>query len=526
MIQNKDAYQYIGDDEYLVYVRVSTDRDEQVSSVENQIAICRYWLEQNGFKWREEAVCKDEGISGTVLVEREAMQYILEQARQKKIKMVVFKSLSRLARDIKDALDIRDTLHEHNVRIISIEEGLDSMTVSKNDMRFEMSSLFNEQYSRMLSVNIAGVLAQKVRQGGHIGKVPFGYVRVRDAERQVSRLQIKEDEARIIRQIFAWRVHGYGYKMITYMLNNPARRIPTQPMYIDLDEEIPSPTGKKWQMTTVQRIVQNPTYCGDFILNQYRKEKIRGRRKQIRNPKDKWTIFRDHHPAIVSRDVWEKANDTYAPHRGRRITPWNEFRGIVKCAECGSNMVIVQSYKHKKDGSRTEWAYLKCSRYRRGGKDLCVNHDPIQYHEFRQAIIDRLIELSNSMTFDFESQHEKLFESRVKALENSLEQLEQRKKNLLDLYLDQLIDKSEFEQKRHEIEQEIVRTREKLKTMSVRENAEKQVRNIQEAFEALKNQDQDLHHVFTTLIERIDIHPDGSLDIRYHFENISSNVLQ
>lgn len=526
MIQNKDAYQYIGDDEYLVYVRVSTDRDEQVSSVENQIAICRYWLEQNGFKWREEAVCKDEGISGTVLAEREAMQYILEQARQKKIKMVVFKSLSRLARDIKDALDIRDTLHEHNVRIISIEEGLDSMTVSKNDMRFEMSSLFNEQYSRMLSVNVAGVLAQKVRDGGHIGKIPYGYERFRDNDKRITYLRINEEEARVVRQIFAWKVAGYGLKNITYMLNNPAKRVPTQPMYIDLDEVILSPTGKKWQMTSVQRIIQNRTYCGDFVLNQYRKEKIRGRRKQIRNPQDKWNIFYDHHPAIVPREIWEKANDINHPLKGKKITPWNEFRGIVKCAKCGSNMVILQSYKYKKDGSRTIWAYLKCSQYRRGGYELCVNHAPIEYKEFRQAIIDRLIELSNSMTFDFESQHEKLLESRVRALENSLEQLEQRKKNLLDLYLDQLIDKSEFEQKRHEIEQEIVRTREKLKTMSVRDNTEKQVRNIQEAFEALQNQDQDLYHVFTTLIDRIVIHQDGSLDIRYHFDDIRSQSLQ
>src|SRR5690606_7871536 len=294
----------------------------------------------------------------------------------------------------------------------------------------------------------------------------------------------------------------------------------------DLDEVILSPTGKKWQMTSVQRIIQNRTYCGDFVLNQYRKEKIRGRRKQIRNPQDKWNIFHDHHPAIVPREVWEKANDINHPLKGRKITPWNEFRGIVKCAKCGSNMVILQSYKYKKDGSRTIWAYLKCSQYRRGGLDLCVNHAPIEYREFRQMIIDRLIELSNNLNFDFESQHEKLLESRVRALENSLEQLEQRKKNLLDLYLDQLIDKSEFEQKRHEIEQEIVRTREKLKTMSVRDNTEKQVRNIQEAFEALQNQDQDLYHVFTTLIDRIVIHQDGSLDIRYHFDDIRSQSLQ
>ena len=83
---------------YGVYVRVSTDRDEQVSSVENQIDICRNWLERNGFKWDEKRVFKDEGISGTLFVDRPSIQLLLQKAKAKEINMVVFKSISRLAR--------------------------------------------------------------------------------------------------------------------------------------------------------------------------------------------------------------------------------------------------------------------------------------------------------------------------------------------------------------------------------------------------------------------------------------------
>ena len=74
---------------YAVYVRVSTDRDEQVSSVENQIDICRNWLERNGFKWDEKNVFKDEGISGTLFVDRPAIQLLLRKAKAKEIDMVV-----------------------------------------------------------------------------------------------------------------------------------------------------------------------------------------------------------------------------------------------------------------------------------------------------------------------------------------------------------------------------------------------------------------------------------------------------
>ncbi|MBO8172464.1 MAG: recombinase family protein [Bacillaceae bacterium] len=501
----------MGDDEYATYIRVSTDKDEQISSVENQLAICRYWLEQNGFTWNERSVYKDEGISGTVLLDRLAMQRILEKAKKREIKMVVFKSLSRLARDMKDALDIKEILHGHNVRIISVEEGYDSFMVSKNDMRFEMSSLFNEQYSRMLSVNIAGVLAQKVRNGDHIGKIPYGYDRIN------KKLVIKDEEAKVIKQIFKWKQEGFGYKSIAKMLNNPEVRPHSSSLLIP-DKPIPSSTGGKWQVTSIQRIVNNPLYCGDFILNQYRKEKVGGRKKQIRNPKDKWVIFRDHHPAIITRDLWNEVNNS-SPHKGKKITPWNEFRGLIKCSECGSNMVIVQSWKRKKDGSKTIWAYLKCSQYRRGGTDLCVNHAPIQYKDFREFIINQLIEKGKLIALNIESDFEAQRKGKLKTLKRKVERLELKKKDLLDLYLEKVIDRNEFLHKRDEIEEEVNKTKEEVYMLEREEDSQAQIKNIKEAFKVLENQNQDLYEVFKTLIKRIIIHPDGTIDIEYSFQN-------
>lgn len=183
---------------YAVYVRVSTDRDEQVSSVENQIDICRNWLERNGYEWNEESVFKDEGISGTVFLDRPAIQLLLDKTKKGEIEMIIFKSISRLARDLKDSLEIRETLLAHNVRVISIEEGFDSFKVGKNDMVFELWSLFAAQYSRTLSSSISAALAAKVRRGEHIGKIPFGY------DRPNQKLVINEEEAKVVRRIFHW----------------------------------------------------------------------------------------------------------------------------------------------------------------------------------------------------------------------------------------------------------------------------------------------------------------------------------
>ena len=88
-------------------------------------------MERNGFEWDEQCVYKDEGISGTLFTDRPAIQLLLRKAKLKEINMVVFKSISRLARDLKDSLEIREVLLAHNVRIISVEEGYDSVKAGK-----------------------------------------------------------------------------------------------------------------------------------------------------------------------------------------------------------------------------------------------------------------------------------------------------------------------------------------------------------------------------------------------------------
>ncbi|MDF9479479.1 recombinase family protein [Bacillus cereus] len=483
---------------YAVYVRVSTDRDEQASSVENQIDICRNWLERNGFNWDEKRVFKDEGISGTLFVDRPSIQLLLQKAKAKEINMVVFKSISRLARDLKDSLEIREVFLAHHVRIISVEEGYDSIKAGKNDMAFELWSLFSAQYSRTLSSSITAALAVKVRRGEHIGKVPYGY------NRENQKLMINEEEAQVVQMMYKWYLEGWGYKKITNELNRLG---------------IKSKTKKNWQMTSVQRILQNPIYKGTFILNQYTSVKVGGKKKQIRNPKEKWFVFSNHHPKIVEEEIWNQANRKKNNKNKTKITAWNEFRNLAKCAVCGSNMVIVQSHLKKKDGERTEWKYLKCSQYRRAGKHGCVNHVPIQYGDFRQFIINLLVEKGEFVTLRLQNTVEKGQEKKIKKLQQLMSINQQKKKALLDLYLEELINKEEFEKKRHDLEAEITKTNHELLVLQNSDAVQINIKTIKQAFEQLQCQEKDLIHVFQTLIQKVSIHQDGTVDITYTFEN-------
>ncbi|MEM5604246.1 hypothetical protein AAHB51_05605 [Bacillus cereus] len=108
-------------------------------------------------------------------------------------------------------------------------------------------------------------------------------------------------------------------------------------------------------------------------------------------------------------------------------------------------MVIVQTHFRKKNGERTEWKYLKCSQYRRAGEHGCVNHVPIQYREFRRFIIDLLVKKGENITLQLRSNVEEGQERERKKLKQILKINEQKKKSLLDLYLEAIINKEEFE---------------------------------------------------------------------------------
>ena len=182
-------------------------------------------------------------------------------------------------------------------------------------------------------------------------------------------------------------------------------------------------------------------------------------------------------------------------------------------------MTIVQSHLLKKNGERTEWKYLKCSRYRRAGKHGCVNHVPIQYCDFRQFIIDLLVKKGESVTLKLQSNVEQGQEKKIKKLKQIMNVNEQKKKSLLDLYLEEIITKEEFEKKRNDLEAEITKASHELFILQQNDVVQINIKTIKEAFEQLQQQGQDLIHVFQTLIQKISIHQDGTIDIIYTFES-------
>ena len=483
-----------------MYVRVSTDKDEQVASIQNQIDICRYWIEKNGFEWDEDAVYKDEAVSGTEWFKRQAIQLILAKARKRELDTVIFKSIHRLARDLRDALEIKSILLGHGVRLVTIEEGYDSYYEGNNDMKFEMYAMFAAQYPKTMSVSISAAMNAKVRRGEYNGgRVPYGY-RVVD-----QKYVIDDEESENVKELFDLYNQGLGYLKVALYMNDKGLR------FID---------GKLWSDYHIRHIINNPFYVGDYIAQKYTKVKVDGRRKQTVNPKEKWVVYKNHHPAIIERDLWDKIHSFEKKEKNRtkrRVSVDNELRGLVYCAHCGQPMKAEAVKKTQRDGV-IKYVYMRCSKYRRTGGRECVKHVPLYYNQVRKLIVEKLKEKEQDLDEQISGGHKNKNKQKISKVNKEIKEWERKKEKLLDLYLDgQNISKEVFTQRDKKIDKIIREKNMELLKLNSLEEQIKEDNATKKAFDLLKNSE-NLYECFNTLIKRIDIKQNGVLDIYYRFE--------
>ncbi|MCR6846289.1 recombinase family protein [Bacillus sp. IBL03825] len=478
---------------YAVYVRVSTDRDEQVSSVQNQIDICRYWLEKNGYEWDSNAVYFDDGISGTAWLERHAMQLILEKARRNELDTVVFKSIHRLARDLRDALEIKEILIGHGIRLVTIEENYDSLYEGGNDIKFEMFAMFAAQLPKTLSVSISAAMQAKARRGEFIGKPGFGYDVVD------KKLVINEKEAEVVREIFNLSKNGFGFKKIARILNDKGS-------YTKL--------GQLWSHTTIGKVLKNRKYKGDLVLNSYKTVKVDGKKKRIYTPKERLTITEDHYPAIVSKELWSAVNkDRTTSKKKTKQDMRNEFRGMLFCNHCGEPIIAKYSGKYAKKDKK-EWVYMKCSNHVRFNR--CVNFDPIHYDELREAIIYRLKQQEKELEIHFNPKIREKRKDKSMEIKKHIKLLKDKKEKLIDLYVEGLIDKEVFSKRDYSFENEIKEQELDLLKLMDQNKRNKEDQQIKKAFTMLE-EEKDMHEVFKTLIKKITLSKDKYMEIEYTF---------
>lgn len=327
------------------YCRVSTDKDEQLDSLNHQKEFFVEYAKRSDHELVR--LYTDEGISGTSLKKREEFKRLLRDAELGLFDMVVVKDISRFARNTVDALQSIRKLKSMGICTLFLTANMDSMGDSEFILTL-FSAMAQEESSN---------LSKRVKWGKRInaekGRVPqriFGYDRIDNFT-----LEINPGEAGIVRKIFSlYNDQGLGCRTISATLNR------------DRDK---TKLGSDWNARGVRRILVNSIYCGILINHKYEIEDyLTGR--QIRLPEEEQFCHSRPAWAIVTPEAFRKAQEIMASRRTQydsgepftagRYSAKHTFSTLIKCAHCGRSFTR-KSYTYA--NTRVYWRCVTNDQY-------------------------------------------------------------------------------------------------------------------------------------------------------------------
>ena len=356
------------------YCRVSTDKDEQIDSLNHQKEFFRAYARRNGHELFR--LYADEGISGTSLKKRAEFKQLLLDAELGLFDMVVVKDISRFARNTVDTLQSIRKLKSMGINTLFLTANMDSM----GDSEFVLT-LFSA-----MAQEESNNLSKRVKWGKKInaekGRVPqriFGYDRI-----DKFTLEINPEEARIVSKIFQlYNEHGLGCRTISTTLNR------------DKDK---TKYGSEWNPRGVRRVLMNPLYCGLLVNHKYEIEDfLTG--KQVSIPKEERFYHQRPSWAIVSPETFQKTQeimesrrskyDSGEPFRGARYSSKRLFSTLIKCEHCGRSFTR-KSYTYV--NTRAYWRCVTNDQYTAEKCDNCVILEEPELIEAVQKYFASLIE--------------------------------------------------------------------------------------------------------------------------------------
>ena len=357
-----------------IYCRLSNDdeRDGESVSIENQKLLLQSYVRQRG--WNEIAVYCDDGYSGTNF-DRPGVKRLIEDAKAKKINLILVKDLSRFGRNYIEFGQYTDYLFPSlGCRFIALNNGIDTMSDNGSTDVMCFLNLFNEFYSRDTSKKVKAVKRACAESGKFMGTYPaYGYKR--DPEDK-HHLVIDEETAPTVRRIFSMRASGMGFRAIAVTLNEEGVLPPGALYYQRKGRSDPRNVNHKWAETTVKALIRSEVYIGNMVQGKTGTLSYKSR-KLINKPEEEWIRVEGTHEPIISREIWDTV--VSIDKKKVRKTPPTDgirsiFTGLVYCADCGFKMRNhIERFTYK-DGTPGRYSSFICGNYARSGKSACTIH--------------------------------------------------------------------------------------------------------------------------------------------------------
>ena len=447
------------------YARVSTDKDEQISSLENQVQYYTQFIQEKP-NWTYVQGYIDEGISGTSTKKRDSFLRMITDAKAGRFDFIITKEISRFSRSTLDSIKYTQELLEHDVGVLFQNDNINTLD-SDSEFRLVVMAGVAQDEVRKLSERLKFGFRQAIKNGHVLGNDKlWGY------DKKDCVLTINEEEAQVVRRIFdLYANQQMGIRRISQTL---------------LDKGFTSRKGNAFNVLTIRHILCNPKYKGWYCANKSQTVDYRSKRK-IFLDESEWVMYPDPSvPAIVSEELWDRANALYKRRSQQMMSHQSAaefhnrypYSGKIICEEHGTSFhrQVLKSAK----GDKEVW---QCRVYRNRGRAACsapqlytAELDQImadifnQLAQDKQAIIDAVVAVLQSVP----DEHD--YAQDLRRMEEELSAIQAKKDRLLEMSIEGVISMAEFKQRNDGFNQQIKVLEEKRTTLQL--EAEKGQRTV------------------------------------------------
>ena len=460
------------------YCRVSTDADEQISSLINQKKYFRNYI-KNQKDWNLFDVYYDEGVSGTSVERRLGFQRMMDDVYAGKIQLIITKEVSRFARNTVDALSYTRKLKELGIGVIFVQDNINTLEPD-GELRLTIMSSIAQEESRKTTTRVKWGQKRCMEQGVVFGRSMLGY------DVRGGKMFINPEGADIVRLIF----HKYvNEKKGTHVIARELMEAGIRPYYV-----------KEWSNTVILRVIRNEKYVGDLCQKKTYTPDYLTHKKKYNRDKSTMIYLTDHHEPIISRNMWDKAQEILAE---RALSDAQKSRhscrywcsGKIVCGECGER--FVSRTKKLSDGSVYKaWRCAASAKHGAKKRDVhgvevgCINQS-VNEQVLLEAVryVLRMLKINRKsliaeMKAEIKAAVHKAPCVDVKALEREIRRIEEKKICLLDRMLDGTVSSGDYERQSKIYDKQIVENQSRIDTQA-QTKSDRQACKIDECIECV-----------------------------------------
>ena len=328
------------------------DQQRESNSISNQKAMLEEFAARQGFT--NIVHFTDDGISGTCF-DRPGFLAMMKEVEAGNVEYLCIKDMSRMGRDYLKVGQIMEILRQRGVRLIAINDGVDSARGDDDFTPFR--NIMNEYYARDTSRKIRSTFQSKGKSGKHLtGTVIYGYLWNEARDQWL----VDPEAADVVKRIFAMTIEGYGPYQIASKLKAEKVLIPSAYLAQHGEGVNKNKTFKDvygWGSSTICNILEKREYLGHTI--NFKTRKHFKDKKSHYVPEDEWTIFENTHEAIIDQQTFDLVQKIRGNVR-RYPDGWGEaapLTGLLYCADCGGKMYVHRTNNGKRISQYT------CSQY-------------------------------------------------------------------------------------------------------------------------------------------------------------------